>query len=127
MQFLGDGSSEDLKLDVEGKNRGTDSFQKFWGSRTWPLASGLASAGRAKRKQFPFHPVGDAGLQTMLFLSMDVDKQSTIDFASNITGAPLGRTAVLVGASEAPFRELSHELHGHGFWDASFHGFSTVS
>ena len=48
--------------------------------KIWPLASGLASAGRAKRKQF----------------------------ASDITRVPCGRTDVLIGGKDAPSPEHSY-------------------
>ena len=52
---------------------------------------------------------------------MVVKSQSTLKFASGITGVPFGRTEVLIGAIDAPSPELSH---GHGLKGACFHGVS---
>ena len=46
-----------------------------------------------------------------MFFSMVVELHNGIDFASNLTGVPLGRTEVLVVPNAAPFRESSRE-HG---------------
>ena len=56
-------------------------------------------------------PGGDFVSVRQLFSSMVVTLQDTIDFASAITGVPLGRTDVLIVPNDAPSRELSH---GHG-------------
>ena len=46
-----------------------------------------------------------------------------MEFASDITRVPFGRTDVLIGANGAPSSELSY---GHGLKGASFHWFSKV-
>ena len=56
-----------------------------------------------------------------LFFSMVVTLQKTIDFASDITGVPFGRTEALVVPNDAPSRELSHgQVLGGGPFDGRF-------